>query len=71
MNITPQIVLTLDRAEYAQFALVIDYMINDDAVITPEMYAFAVNTAIRLGIAIKNQDLDEDPAPEDEPTKLH
>lgn len=70
MMIQPQVVLTLDHAEYAQFALVIGYMLDEDAVMTAEMHAFAVNTAIKLGLKMPDND---DPDEEDRSTepKLH
>lgn len=71
MLINPQIVLTLDHAEYAQLVLFVDYVINEDAVITPEMYASAVLMAIKFGLKVPDSDdPEEEPGQSTEP-KLH
>lgn len=68
MNINPQIILTLYHQEYANLVLLIDYAINEDAVMTPEMYAFAIQSAIKFGLTVKDS---EDEPEETEEPKLH
>lgn len=65
MNVTSQITLVLDPSEYSQLVLLIDYIVNDDANMTPEMYAFAVSSATKFGLKI------EAPAEEEPEQKLH
>ena len=42
MNIRPEIVITMDHAEYASLVLLIDYIVNEDANMTQAMFAQAI-----------------------------
>ena len=50
MNIRPEIVITLDHAEYASLVLLIDYIVNEDANMTQAMFAQ------KFGIEIQEQE---------------
>ena len=67
MNIRPEIVITLDHAEYASLVLLIDYIVNEDANMTQGLFAQAIQFAQKFGIEIQEQ---ED-AESDEESTLH
>ena len=53
MKISQEIILSLDPNEYANFVLLIDYIVNDDANLTQEMYSQAIQFAQKFGIEIQ------------------
>lgn len=60
----------MDHLEYAQLLLLIDYTVNEEAVMTPEMYATAISLLVKCGLPVPDSEGQEEPEESTE-SKLH